>query len=181
MIQRSSPPYFQSNESSSSSSLDKLLTQNQDSESSMNKNESDVNLTKNNESISKEINNINNNNNNKLRSINTFIKEEINQIRNAYQDDSDFHNKNEIRHDINEIKSVVIERQGGLANRFVLLLLFLWYFFSALTLYTNKYIVTSHKADPTIIGTVQMIVTCICGFVQLRSQQNKKLKTIFLN
>jgi hypothetical protein len=141
MIQRSSQPYFVN---TSESSLDNFLTQNQ-VESLNDKNESDVNLTKNNE----ETKNINNN---KLRTLNTYIKEEINQIRNAFQDDIDFHNKNEIKHETNDVKSVVIERQGGLANRFVLLLLFLWYFFSALTLYTNKYIVTSQKADPTIIG-----------------------------
>ena len=89
---------------------------------------------------------------NKLRTLNVYIKQELNQIRNAYQDDIDYHNKNELRNSTVETKSVVIERQGGLANRFVLLLLLLWYFFSALTLYTNKYIVTSQKADPTIIG-----------------------------
>lgn len=90
--------------------------------------------------------------NNKLRTLNVYIKEELNQIRNAYQDEIDYHNKNEFRNSTVETKSVVIERQGGLANRFVLLLLLLWYFFSATTLYTNKYIVTSQKADPTIIG-----------------------------
>ena len=52
----------------------------------------------------------------------------------------------------NAVPAVAIEKSGGLANRFVLMLLMLWYLFSALTLYTNKYIITSRQIDPTIIG-----------------------------
>ena len=121
------------------------------------------------------LNSSSNDNTSKLRQLNSFLKEEINQIRSAYSSETDYHNKNEIRTEKSlETKSVIIERQGGLANRFVLFLLVIWYFFSALTLYTNKYIVTSQKIDPTIIGTVQMIITCLCGFFQLKSQWKHK-------
>ena len=93
------------------------------------------------------------NSENKLRLLNMIIKDEINQIRNAYeQEDSDYHNEHK---NISESKSVIIERQGGLTNKFVLFLVALWYLFSALTLYTNKYIVTSRKIDPTIIGDLK--------------------------
>jgi len=71
------------------------------------------------------------------------------QISNPINDEN-AHNKNEIRNRSND--SVVIEKNGGLANKFVLLLLLLWYFCSAITLYTNKYIITSRKVDPTLIG-----------------------------
>ena len=83
-----------------------------------------------------------------------LFKDEFNQIRNAYSEeiDDNTYNPKESRSEIGDVRSVVIERQGGLANRFVLLLLILWYLFSALTLFTNKYIVTTRKADPTVIG-----------------------------
>ena len=47
---------------------------------------------------------------------------------------------------------VLIEKHGGLSNRKVLFICFIWYLFSALTLFTNKYIVTYAKGNPTIIG-----------------------------
>lgn len=163
MIQRNSSPQINTLNTN-------LTTLNQTEHEPMIKNETEV----------RDDLNSSRENTSKLRSLNTYIKEEIIQMRNAIKDDLDYHNKDEIRTDTSEVKSVVIERQGGLANRFVLLLLVLWYFFSALTLYTNKYIVTSNKVDPTIIGTVQMIITCLCGFIQLRFQWNKKYLIIFL-
>jgi hypothetical protein len=89
----------------------------------------------------------------RLNHLNKFIKEEFDEFRHAIENDMDdnYHNKIESRNN-NENQSIVIERQGGLQNRFVLFLLFLWYLFSAFTLYTNKYIVTTRKANPTIIG-----------------------------
>lgn len=86
--------------------------------------------------------------------------------------------KNVLRKSVSSIsKSVVIEKQGGLANRFVLLLLLMWYMCSALTLYTNKYIMATRKVDPTLIGTFQMIVATLCGYIQLRyKQRNAKGK-----
>jgi hypothetical protein len=49
-------------------------------------------------------------------------------------------------------QNVLIEKHGGLSNRHVLAILSLWYFFSALTLFTNKYIVSQSKGDPTLLG-----------------------------
>lgn len=105
----------------------------------------------------------------KFKNFNAFLKDELQEFRHAIEDniDADFHNTNKTKGPL-ESQTVVIERQGGLANRFVLFLLFLWYTFSAFTLYTNKYIVTSRKADSFIVGTTQMIVTSIAGYIQLR-------------
>ena len=76
------------------------------------------------------------------------------QISNPTLSDDAAHNKNEIRNRPND--SVVIEKQGGLTNKFVITLLFLWYLFSALTLYTNKYIITSRHIDPTLVGKIYL-------------------------
>jgi hypothetical protein len=106
-----------------------------------------------------------------FKNINTFLKEELAEIRHAVEDDIDYHNdrdRSKSSSSLSDTRSVVIERQGGLANRFVVFLLILWYFFSAFTLYTNKYIVTTRRSDPTLIGTFQMLVTCVCGFLQLK-------------
>jgi hypothetical protein len=87
------------------------------------------------------------------KGINTLFKE-LNVIRHAIEDniddssDVDYHNEE----NKTESQSVVIERQGGLANRFVLFLLFAWYLFSAFTLYTNKYLVGTRKADSFVVG-----------------------------
>lgn len=88
--------------------------------------------------------------------------------------DETTHNKNEVRSKPNTSKSVVIEQQGGLANKFVISLLLLWYLTSALTLYSNKFIMSSRKTDPTLIGTIQMIVTCCCCVLQMRYNQGNK-------
>ncbi|KAL1116681.1 hypothetical protein AAG570_005153 [Ranatra chinensis] len=45
--------------------------------------------------------------------------------------------------------------------------LVLWYFFSGCTLFLNKYILTYMQADPTLLGTFQMLMTGVCGFIQL--------------
>lgn len=89
-----------------------------------------------------------------FKSINTFLKGEFREFRHAIEDniDADYHNVEKADGGALESQTVVIERQGGLANRFVLFLLFLWYIFSALTLYTNKYIVGTRKADSFIVG-----------------------------
>jgi solute carrier family 35 protein E2 len=68
---------------------------------------------------------------------------------------------------------VVIERQGGLGNIFVIILIVLWYLFSAFTLYLNKYIVGTQKVNPNLVGTVQMVVTCVLGFAQLKKTEWK--------
>lgn len=62
-------------------------------------------------------------------------------------DDTDEVNYSNLNH-----QKVLIEKQGGLSNKTVLIILTLWYLFSALTLFTNKYIVTYNKGDPTLLG-----------------------------
>ncbi|CAF0717269.1 unnamed protein product [Brachionus calyciflorus] len=120
----------------------------------------------------------------KIKNFNKFIKNEFDAMRHAVEDDidqdEDYHNRKPIDKNT-ENKSVIIERQGGLANQFVLFLLFLWYFFSALTLYTNKYIVTTRKIDPTLIGTAQMLVTSLFGFFQLRNTHWKHMHATLSN
>lgn len=105
----------------------------------------------------------------KFKNLNTFLRDELTEFRQAIEEniDADYHNADKTTGPL-ESQMVVIERQGGLANRFVIFLLFLWYAFSAFTLYTNKFIVTSRKADSFIVGTTQMIVTSFSGYVQLK-------------
>jgi hypothetical protein len=91
------------------------------------------------------------NNEHKQNQITSIFSNLYRQISN--QTDEITYNKNEIKRSVSrQISTVIIEKQGGLANRFVILLLILWYMCSALTLYTNKYIITTRKIDPTLIG-----------------------------
>ncbi|XKL66539.1 hypothetical protein PGB90_009959 [Kerria lacca] len=55
----------------------------------------------------------------------------------------------------------------GLCNFKAFLFLILWYIFSGCTLFLNKYILTYMNGDPTILGTFQMLMTTICGFIQI--------------
>lgn len=55
----------------------------------------------------------------------------------------------------------------GLFNVRAIFFLILWYFFSGCTLFLNKYILSYMKGDPTILGTSQMLMTTICGFIQM--------------
>lgn len=59
------------------------------------------------------------------------------------------------------------DAKGGLLNCRAFFFLILWYFFSGCTLFMNKYILEYMQADPTLLGTFQMLMTGICGFVQL--------------
>nr|CAD7432641.1 unnamed protein product [Timema monikensis] len=55
----------------------------------------------------------------------------------------------------------------GLFNARAMFFLILWYLFSGCTLFLNKYILSYMKGDPTILGTFQMLMTTICGFIQM--------------
>uniref|UniRef100_A0A0A9Z2H3 Solute carrier family 35 member E2B n=1 Tax=Lygus hesperus TaxID=30085 RepID=A0A0A9Z2H3_LYGHE len=57
--------------------------------------------------------------------------------------------------------------KGGLLNCRALFFLVLWYFFSGCTLFLNKYILSYMDADPALLGTFQMLMTGVCGFIQL--------------
>jgi len=55
----------------------------------------------------------------------------------------------------------------GLFSARAFLFLVMWYIFSAFTLFLNKYILTIVHGDATMLGTMQMILTMSCGFIQL--------------
>ena len=71
-------------------------------------------------------------------------------------------------------QNVLIERHGGLSNRRVFSILALWYLFSALTLFTNKYLVSHGKGDPTLLGILNLsnMVIKILNFDYLRCCTN---------
>ncbi|XP_073976560.1 solute carrier family 35 member E2B-like [Rhodnius prolixus] len=58
-------------------------------------------------------------------------------------------------------------QKAGLCTCRALLFLTLWYLFSGCTLFLNKYILSYMQADPTLLGTFQMLMTGVCGFIQL--------------
>ncbi|XP_041377214.1 solute carrier family 35 member E2A-like [Gigantopelta aegis] len=55
----------------------------------------------------------------------------------------------------------------GLLNVRAFVFLLLWYFFSFCTLFLNKYILSTLKGDPTLLGAMQMVMTTIFGFIQM--------------
>ncbi|CAL1532899.1 unnamed protein product [Lymnaea stagnalis] len=61
-----------------------------------------------------------------------------------------------------------IDRESqGLFNTRAFTFLILWYFFSACTLFLNKYILATLKSDPTLLGAMQMVMTTVFGFIQM--------------
>lgn len=59
-----------------------------------------------------------------------------------------------------------LEKQG-LMNVRAMSFLILWYFFSFCTLFLNKYILSTLKGDPTLLGAMQMVMTTTLGFLQM--------------
>lgn len=55
----------------------------------------------------------------------------------------------------------------GLCNIRAIVFLALWYLFSFSTLFLNKYILSYLKGDPTVLGTVQLLMTAMCGLIQM--------------
>jgi len=55
----------------------------------------------------------------------------------------------------------------GLCNVWALWYLTLWYLFSGLTLFLNKYILMTLGGDATLLGTCQMLLTLGCGYAQV--------------
>ncbi|XP_060587514.1 solute carrier family 35 member E2A-like [Ruditapes philippinarum] len=69
-------------------------------------------------------------------------------------------------------KSIIINRSDditdkGLMNPRAMTFLVLWYFFSFCTLFLNKYILTTLRGDPTMLGAMQMVMTTTLGFLQM--------------
>ncbi|XP_069939329.1 solute carrier family 35 member E2B isoform X3 [Cherax quadricarinatus] len=56
----------------------------------------------------------------------------------------------------------------GLQHPRAVTFLVLWYIFSGITLFLNKYILTYQKADPHVLCGMQMLITMFCGLVQMR-------------
>jgi solute carrier family 35 protein E2 len=78
----------------------------------------------------------------------------------------------------NNHPNILIEKHGGLLNKTVFAILTVWYILSALTLFTNKHILTNYKGDPTFLGAFQMLVTSLCGCVQINFHK-LKCKNLF--
>ncbi|XP_015785647.1 solute carrier family 35 member E2 [Tetranychus urticae] len=48
------------------------------------------------------------------------------------------------------------------------IIIIVWYFFSCTTLFLNKYILSYLNGDPTILGSLQLIICAICGYAHLQ-------------
>lgn len=69
-------------------------------------------------------------------------------------------------------KSIIVRKgddleKQGLMNVRAMSFLILWYFFSFCTLFLNKYILSTLKGDPTLLGAMQMVMTTTLGFLQM--------------
>lgn len=93
----------------------------------------------------------------------------------------------------NEIENNIVKKdtfsseksKTGLTSIRAIIFLLLWYFFSACTLFLNKYILAYQNGNPTVLGkhqidsidarvlilmfsgACQMLMTASCGFIQL--------------
>ncbi|KAK7076597.1 hypothetical protein SK128_014716 [Halocaridina rubra] len=56
----------------------------------------------------------------------------------------------------------------GLRHPRAICFLLLWYIFSGFTLFLNKYILSYQKADPHVLCGMQMMITMVCGWIQMR-------------
>ncbi|KAH3826921.1 solute carrier family 35 member E2A-like [Dreissena polymorpha] len=63
--------------------------------------------------------------------------------------------------------SDLADEKKGLMKPQALLFLSMWYFFSFCTLFLNKYILTTLRGDPILLGAVQMVMTTSLGFLQM--------------
>ncbi|XP_067946073.1 solute carrier family 35 member E2A-like [Watersipora subatra] len=57
--------------------------------------------------------------------------------------------------------------KNDLLNVKALSFLCLWYLFSAGTLFSNKYILSTLNSNPSVLGCSQILTTSICGYMQL--------------
>lgn len=74
-----------------------------------------------------------------------------------------------IQEDGINVKSVHrAKKNPGLQHPRAICFLILWYIFSGFTLFLNKYILSYQKADPHVLCGMQMMITMICGLIQLR-------------
>ncbi|KAK1128877.1 hypothetical protein K0M31_020015 [Melipona bicolor] len=66
-----------------------------------------------------------------------------------------------------EETTVTNEAMGSSFYPKAMLFLVLWYLISGCTLFLNKYILSYMEGNPTILGACQMLMTTICGFIQM--------------
>ncbi|KAK7093487.1 solute carrier family 35 member E2A-like [Littorina saxatilis] len=59
------------------------------------------------------------------------------------------------------------KEKAGLRDGRAFCFLILWYIFSAFTLFLNKYILTTLRSDPMLLGAMQMVMTAMFGFIQM--------------
>eukprot|EP00057_Strongylocentrotus_purpuratus_P012150 XP_011666624.1 PREDICTED: solute carrier family 35 member E2 [Strongylocentrotus purpuratus] len=59
------------------------------------------------------------------------------------------------------------DSQDNLLTGTAITYLLLWYFFSFCTLFLNKYILSSLGGNPGMLGSVQMMMTTVCGFIKM--------------
>ncbi|GFQ91662.1 solute carrier family 35 member E2B [Trichonephila clavata] len=57
---------------------------------------------------------------------------------------------------------------SGLLSSKAVLCIILWYFFSFTTLFLNKYILAYEQGDPTLLGSAQLLMCCVCGYLHLK-------------
>ncbi|KAJ8021384.1 Solute carrier family 35 member E2 [Holothuria leucospilota] len=59
------------------------------------------------------------------------------------------------------------EKRDSLLSSRAIAYLVLWYFFSFCTLFLNKYILSHLGGEPSMLGSVQMVMTTLCGFFKM--------------
>ncbi|XP_072174975.1 solute carrier family 35 member E2A-like [Diadema setosum] len=59
------------------------------------------------------------------------------------------------------------DSQDNLLTARAMTYLMLWYFFSFCTLFLNKYILSTLGGNPGMLGSVQMVMTTVCGFFKM--------------
>ncbi len=57
----------------------------------------------------------------------------------------------------------------GLTSQRAMTFIFLWYFFSAVTLFSNKYILSNMHGDPVLLSKISMFIRSSCEFCMVSS------------
>jgi hypothetical protein len=98
-----------------------------------------------------------------------------NLLNNSKENDND-----EVNYSSLNNQNVLIEKSGGLSNKHVLIILLLWYLFSAFTLFTNKYLV-SNGGDPTLLGKYFLTYWIVPNndiYIEYRCHSNDHYKSL---
>ncbi|CAF1200000.1 unnamed protein product [Adineta steineri] len=65
-------------------------------------------------------------------------------------------------------EKLLLEVPQGLYHTMAILILILWYISSGATLFSNKYILSHLDGDAFLLGTSQLVVSVISGYIQMR-------------